>query len=196
LSVSGIRSPNEEKVMAEFERIEPEARAFLEEQKIFFVGTAAPEGRINIAAKDMKSLRVLDPNRILWLNLTGAENETAAHLIESTRMTLMWCSFEKRPLVLRAYGSARAIHPHDAEWEICAAALPPMPGARQYVDLDVDFVLTSCGFGVPLFEFAGYRDTLHRWAVGRGEQGLKEHWAKWNSKSLDGKPTGLLPAEG
>lgn len=180
--------------MPEFERIESDLQKFIEHQKIFFVGTAAPDGRVNIAAKDMKSFCITDPNRVLWLNLTGAENETAAHLIESTRMTLMWCSFEKKMMVLRTYGTARAIHPHDDEWDQCVAVLPPTPGARQYVDLDIDFVLTSCGFGVPIYEFVGYRETLDRWAVAKGEDGLKEHWAQWNSTSLDGKPTGVIAA--
>lgn len=150
---------------------------------------------MNLALKDMASLRVAGPNRVLWLNLTGTENETAAHLREAARMTLMWVSFDRKPMVLRTYGTARAIHPHEGEWADCAAALPPAPGARQYVDLAVDFVLTSCGFGVPLYEFVGHRETLHRWAVARGASGLRAYWAECNATSLDGKPTGVL-AEG
>ncbi|MDH3665799.1 MAG: pyridoxamine 5'-phosphate oxidase family protein [Paracoccaceae bacterium] len=175
--------------MAEFSGISSEHEAFIAGQKIFFVGTAAPEGRVNIAVKDMASLSVIGPNRILWLNLTGAENETAAHLLESKRMTIMWCSFEKRPLVLRAYGSAEVVHLADEEWDVCAEVIAPAPGARQYVNLAVDFVLTSCGFGVPLYAFNGHRDTLRRWAIGRGDDGLREHWAEYNAVSLDGKPT-------
>ncbi len=181
--------------MAEFTKIEPELRDFLECQKIFFVATAAPNGRINLAPKDMTSLRVISPDRILWLNLTGTENETAAHLRESERMTLMWCSFERKPMILRAYGRARAIHRHDPEWGERVAALPPTPGARQYIDMEVDFVLTSCGFGVPIYDFVGYRDTLRRWAIGKGENGLAQHWRDYNCASLDGKPTGVLAHE-
>jgi len=85
--------------MPKFQRIDDGFREFIEAQKVFFVATAAPEGRVNVAPKGVDTLRVLGPNRIVWLNLTGTENETAAHLIESTRMTLMWCSFEARTLI-------------------------------------------------------------------------------------------------
>ena len=176
-----------------FEQIESEHRSFIERQHIFFVATAASEGRVNVAPKGMDTLRVFDPNRIIWLNLTGAENETAAHLMEMPRMTLMWCSFDRNPLILRAYGDAVAVHPRDAAWRELITLFPSIPGARQVLDLHVNMVLTSCGFGVPLFEFVGQRDTLIRWAEKKGEEGVRTHWKERNQWSLDHQPTGLLP---
>jgi hypothetical protein len=178
--------------MAKFTRIEERLRSLIEEQKVFFVGTAAPYGRVNIAPKGMETLRVMAPNRIVWLNLTGAENETAAHLAESPRMTIMWCSFATKPMILRVYGNASMVHSRDDAWDELAALFPPMPGARQIFDLDVNFVLTSCGFGVPLFEFVGERDTLRRWAQQKGEEGLQKYWAECNQFSIDGKPTSIF----
>jgi len=177
--------------MGKFTLIDKEHRAFIEQQQIFFVATAAREGRVNVAPKGMDSLRVLGPNRIVWLNLTGAENETAAHLLDSPRMTLMWCSFEPNPLILRAYGDAVAVHPRDGAWEQLYGLFPSTPGARQILDLNVNMVLTSCGFGVPLFEFVGQRETLNKWAGKKGEEGLKQYWAEYNHLSLDGEPTGI-----
>ena len=178
--------------MPTFAHIEKRLQDFIEQQKIFFVGTAAPEGRVNIALKGMDTLRVMGPDRIVWLNLTGAENETAAHLAESPRMTLMWCSFDAKPMVLRVYGNAECVHPRDAAWYELAALFPPMPGARQVLDLEVNFVLTSCGFGVPRFEFVGERDTLRRWAEQKGEEGLRKFWEDRNRVSIDGKATGIF----
>jgi Pyridoxamine 5'-phosphate oxidase len=175
-----------------FEQIESEPRSFIERQHIFFVATAAREGRVNVAPKGMDTLRVVGPNRIIWLNLTGAENETAAHLAEVPRMTLMWCSFDRHPLILRAYGDAVAVHRRDAAWRELIALFPPLPGARQIFDLHVNMALRSCGFGVPLFEFVGQRDTLIRWADNKGEEGLRTFWQERNQWSLDHKPTGLL----
>jgi hypothetical protein len=175
-----------------FSRIEQTHQEFIEEQKMFFVATAAPEGRVNMAPKEMETLRVMGPNRIVWLNLTGAQNETAAHLLESTRMTLMWCSFDRTPMILRAYGDASIVHPRDRAWDELSALFPPIPGARQILDVDVNFVLISCGFGVPLYDFAGQRDTLRRWAEKKSEDGLNQHWADNNSISIDGKPTGIF----
>jgi hypothetical protein len=124
--------------------------------------------------------------------LTGGENESAAHLRETARMTLMWCAFEGSPMVLRAYGTAAVIHPRDPAWEELARLLPMLPGGRQIFDLTVDLVLRSCGMGVPLFEFRGQREALVRWAKKIGDSGIKQFWQQNNQVSLDGKPTGLL----
>ena len=107
-----------------FAAFEDNHRAFIGAQHIFFVATAAAGGRVNLSPKGMDSLRVAGPNRVLWLNVTGSGNETAGHLIQSNRMTLMWCGFETRPLILRAYGTARTVHRRDADWPALAAQLP------------------------------------------------------------------------
>lgn len=178
--------------MAKFAQMEDVHREFIENQHIFFVATAAKEGRVNLSPKGMNTLRVLGPNRVVWLNLTGAENETAAHLADSSRMSLMWCSFDRNPLILRVYGNATAIHPRDGDWKDLSRLFPSLPGARQILDVAVDMALTSCGFGVPLFEHKGQRDTLIKWAEKKGKNGLSEFWKEYNDVSLDGKPTGIV----
>ena len=166
-------------------------QSFIAAQLIFFTATSAPDARINLSPKGMDSLRILSPNRILWLNLTGSGNETAAHLALDPRMTLMWCSFTARPLILRAYGCARTLHPSDADWPDLAAHLPDQPGARQIYDLTVDLVQTSCGYAVPLLDFREERPTLRSWAIDTGEAGLRAYWSTRNRLSLDGLPTGI-----
>ncbi len=175
----------------QFERIGDDHRAFIEAQQMFFVATAAPEGRVNLSPKGMDSLRVLGPNRIAWLNWTGSGNETAAHLLKSARMTLMWCSFGPRALILRAYGSARTLHPRDADWAGMAAHFKTGFAARQIFDLSVEMVQSSCGYGVPRFEYAGERDVLPKWAEARGPEGVRAYWAERNAVSIDGFPTGI-----
>ncbi len=166
--------------------------AFIAAQKIFFVGTAGVEGKVNVSPKGMDSLRVLGPNRVLWLNLTGSGNETAAHLLENGRITLMFCAFEGPPLILRLYGTGRSIHPRDAEWTEALAHFPPTSGARQVVDVHVDMVQTSCGFAVPMFDYQEDRKTLLTWAEKKGTDGLEAYWTEKNQVSLDGKPTGIF----
>ena len=178
-----------------YDKIEDWHQEFIEEQNMFFVATAAPDGRVNMAPKDAPSLRVMGPNRIVWVNLTGAENETGAHLAESSRMTLMWCSFGKRPMILRTYGSAKIIHQRDQAWAELIDLFPPRLGSRQIIDLSVDMVLKSCGFGVPFYEFLGHRDTLERWEESKGKDGMQQHWAELNQVSIDGIPTMLLGEE-
>jgi len=161
---------------------------FIRAQKIFFVATAAADGRVNVSPKGMDSLRVLNKNRVAWLNVTGSGNETAAHVQELPRMTLMFCAFEGEPLILRLYGQARAIHPTDAEWQALCARFTPLPGARQIFDLSLDLVQSSCGFAAPFFEYKGEREQLLRWAEKKGDDGLKKYWQEKNNVSLDGKP--------
>lgn len=164
---------------------------FIRAQKIFFVATAPQEGHINLSPKGMDSLRVVDANTVIWLNVTGSGNETAAHVLEDGRMTLMFCAFEGDPMILRLYGQARVIHPRDTEWASLLAQFPPQPGARQIFELKVELVQTSCGMGVPLYGFVGNRDALNRWAEKKGPDGVVEYWQEKNRVSLDGKGTGI-----
>lgn len=175
-----------------FDSLDPRLIAFIDQQKVFFVATAPlPGGRVNLSPKGMDSLRVLSPNRILWLNVTGSGNETAAHLARDPRMTLMWMSLDARPMILRCYGTARAVHRSEADWPALAAHLPALPGARQVIDLAVDLVQTSCGYAVPLAAPPRERDTLRRWAEDKGEDGIRAYWDERNRETIDGAPTGI-----
>ena len=176
----------------QFDTIEAPHKRFIEEQHIFFVGSAAAEGRVNVSPKGMDSLRVLGPNRIVWLNLTGSGNETAGHLREVNRMTLMWCSFTTRPLILRCYGTARTVHPRDGDWAELSGLFDPIPGARQIYDMSVEMVQTSCGYAVPFFDEHRERDTLVRWAEDKGPDGIEAYWDEKNRTTLDGNDTGIF----
>ncbi len=158
---------------------------------MFFAGSAAPDGRVNISPKGMDSLRVLGPNRVLWLNYTGSGNETAGHLHALNRMTLMWCSFGARPLILRAYGAARTLHPRDADWDQLIAPFGDPFGARQLYDMTVEMVQTSCGYAVPKMELTDQRDTLITALTAKGED-LSPYWAEKNTTTIDGLPTGVI----
>ena len=176
----------------QFEQINQVHQSFIEKQKLFFVGTAGCDGRVNLSPKGMDTLRVLSPNHVVWLSVTGSGNETAAHIAENGRMTLMFCAFEGRPMILRLYGEATAVYPRDKAWSALAEIFPNLPGTRQIYDLNVDLVQTSCGMSVPLFDYAGQRDDLNEWAERKGAAKLLEYQREKNLESLDGKPTYLL----
>ena len=165
---------------------------FIRQQNLFFVGTADRDGHVNVSPKGMDTLRVLDNTRIVWLNLTGSGNETAAHLNASGRITLMFCAFAGDPLILRVYGQGRVIHPRDADWNEFVELFPAQPGARQIIAVGIELVQTSCGFGVPLFDFKGESGLLRTWAEKKGADGVEQYWQDKNQVSLDGKPTGIL----
>jgi hypothetical protein len=169
-----------------YQELAPRHTQFIGEQKLFFVGTATADSRVNVSPKGMDCLRVLGPRRVAWLNVTGSGNETAAHLSLQPRMTLMFCAFVGAPLILRVYGNARAVHHNDPEWTALSALFPALPGARQVFDLAVDLVQTSCGMAVPFFDFAGEREALNAWAVKKGDSGVRDYWKEKNQLSLDG----------
>lgn len=179
-----------------FNEIQEKHRLFIEQQKLFFVGTATANSRVNISPKGMDSLRVIDQNRVAWLNVTGSGNETAAHVQEQSRMTLMFVAFEGNPLILRLYGNAKVIHQGDTEWEELFALFPAIPGARQIFDVQIDLVQSSCGMAVPFFDYVEERTLLSDWAHKQGEHGLREYWKKKNQLTLDGEPTHILAKSG
>ena len=175
-----------------FSEISPELQAFILEQKLFFVGTAADKGQVNISPKGMDSFRVITPNKIVWLNLTGSGNETAAHLIKNNRMTILFCSFEEKPLILRLYGKAKIFHKRDEAYHNYIDLFPKNAGSRQIIVMEVEQVQTSCGYAVPFMEFKAERTQLNSWAEKQGEERIKNYWKDKNTKSIDDFETRIL----
>ncbi|RKQ43417.1 pyridoxamine 5'-phosphate oxidase [Roseivirga pacifica] len=179
--------------MAKFyDSLDQKLTEFIGEQKIYFTGTAAKDGRVNVSPKGMDSFRVLNDKQVAWLNLTGSGNETAAHLKEVNRITVMFCAFEGKPLILRLYGTAQTIHRQDADWDKYYNLFPADEGARNIFVMDIDSVQTSCGFGVPLMDYQEDRTILPDWTAKIGADGVKEYWEKKNVTSIDGLPTGIF----
>ncbi|EFL90620.1 pyridoxamine 5'-phosphate oxidase family protein [Ahrensia sp. R2A130] len=179
------------------QRLNPTLTAFIEKQPVFFVATAGRDGRVNVSPKGMGGmLHVVDRNKIVWLNVTGSGNETAAHVQENGRMTLMFCAFEGDALILRVYGNANVLHPHDAGWDEAITRFPETAGNRQIFSLDIDLVQTSCGTGVPLMDFVKSRgeDELLPFYEDMGRDGVRDYWKRKNLETIDGEPTGLLPS--
>ena len=165
---------------------------FIRAQPIFFTATAPRTGRINLSPKGMDSFRILSPRQVGYVDLTGSGNETAAHLRENGRFTLMFCSFSADPLILRLYGRGQVIRRQDFEWPALRTKFPRLPGGRQIILMDVESVQTSCGYAVPLMNHAGERDTLARWSEKKGATGLLDYWRDKNQVSIDGLATGLF----
>lgn len=170
---------------------------FIQEQPLFFVATAAADGRVNMSPKGMDSLRVIDNNHISWLNLSGSGNETAAHIRSNPRMTLMFCSMSEKPLILRAYGEAKVLHPRDEQWDESLTQFPTLAGSRQIFHLEIDLVQTSCGTGVPVMQLERIRadEDLVPFYEEMGTEGVRQYWAKKNEQSIDGKSTGIFSNE-
>lgn len=176
----------------QYESLSEKHITFIGEQKMFFVGTATADSRVNVSPKGMNSFRVLGSNRVAWLNVTGSGNETAAHVQVLPRMTIMFCSFEGAPQILRLYGKAKAIHRFNAEWDELHSRFEPLPGTRQIFDMQVEMVQTSCGMAVPLYSYDGDRDQLRNWATKQGDAGIAKYWHDKNQLSIDGIQTDIV----
>ncbi|MGY6650170.1 pyridoxamine 5'-phosphate oxidase family protein [Wenyingzhuangia sp. IMCC45574] len=175
-----------------YAEIGQEHQEFIKKQPIFFVGTAAATGNVNVSPKGMDSFRVIDANKIVWLNLTGSGNETAAHLLKSNRMTIMFCAFEGKPLILRLYGTAKIYHPRDVEYQEYISLFPTTAGSRQVIVMDIDLVQSSCGFAVPFMDFKEDRTVLKDWAEKQGQEKIENYWEEKNTQSIDGFETKIL----
>lgn len=194
---AALGQENETIMAKQFPHLEAQHHRFIAAQRMFFTASAAPTGHVNVSPRSTDMLRVLGDSAVLYLDRTGSSNETAAHLLADGRLTIMFCAVDGPPLIMRLYGRGRVIHRDSREFADHLAALfdgqAPL-GARQMVRLDVDLVQTSCGYGVPLFDYREERPQMDAWARAKGEDGIEAYWKDKNQTSLDGFPTGLFDA--
>ncbi|MBU7584335.1 MAG: pyridoxamine 5'-phosphate oxidase family protein [Nostoc sp. TH1S01] len=176
-----------------FDSITEELQEFIAAQNLFFVGTAplSSKGHVNLSPKGLDCLRILSPHRVAYLDLTGSGNETSAHLQENGRITFMFCAFAEPPRILRLYGKGYVILPSSPDWDSLYSVFPQIPGTRQIIVADIERVQSSCGFGVPLYEYQGQRQILVDWASKKGVEGVREYQQQKNRISIDGLPTPL-----
>lgn len=175
-----------------YEQLDDKLVTFIKKQRIFFVASAPNNGLINLSPKGMNTFFVVDNKRVAFMNFIGSGNETAAHLLNDGRLTIMFCSFEKEPLILRLYGKGNVVYPGNvdwAEWEQHFGG--PRPGNRQVITLEISKIQTSCGFSVPFYEYTGERNMLIEWGVKKGFEGVRQYAIEHNRRSLDGLNTGL-----
>ncbi len=180
-----------------YESLSAELCDFVRAQLMFFVATAPRQGRVNMSPKGMDTFRVLGERRVAYLDLTGSGSETAAHLRDNGRITIMFCGFGQQARVLRIYGHGRAVRPGTSGWEALRSHFGPeqRPAERQIIDVAVASVLTSCGYGVPRFDSIQPRDTFARYWEQHGTEAVGQMWRDLNSESIDGLPTGISDSE-
>jgi hypothetical protein len=176
-----------------FDCITEQLQEFIANQHLFFVASAplSPTGHVNMSPKGLDSFRILSPNRVAYIDLTGSGNETSAHLQENGRITFMFCAFQDNPCILRLYGNGYTILPNHSNWNSLSSLFPEIPGTRQIIVADIERVQTSCGFGIPLYEHQKNRQSLIEWADKKGEQGVRDYQQQKNLVSIDGLSTPL-----
>jgi len=180
-----------------YDALTAEVQEFIRNQHVFFTATAPAEGRINLSPKGMDTFRILDERTVAYLDITGSGNETATHLRQNGRITLMFCSFGSVARIVRIYGNGRVVRPRDAQWDELHRHFPAYPGERQIMVIAVDSAMTSCGYGVPRMKLVAPRDTLEEYWIKKGPGAAEKYWGVHNVHSIDGIDSGILdPVDG
>jgi hypothetical protein len=171
-----------------YEQLDESLIRFIRRQHVFFVGTAPTslDGLLNLSPKGLDTFRILGPKTVAYLDLVGSGIETVAHLRQNGRLTLMFCAFEGKPLIVRLYGLGRAVEPGDEGWDDLVRNFPPIAGTRSVIVMEVERIADSCGWAVPLYEYKGERDQLTAYAETKGRDALERYKAEKNRKSVDG----------
>lgn len=174
----------------EYQEIDAGMRQWIGRQKLFFVATAPLDGGglVNCSPKGLDSFRVLGPRACAYADIGGSGIETVAHLKENGRIVIMMCAFDGPPKIFRFYGHGRVVEPHHPDFGELAAEFENLPAIRNVVVVDIDCIRDSCGYGVPLYEFRGDRDSLANWVNKKSEQEMVDYRIERNATSLDGLP--------
>jgi general stress protein 26 len=176
----------------QFKQLNQDIIDFIQKQKIYFVSSTTKDGYINLSPKGMDSLRIINNNRVIWLNSTGSTNETSSNIQRDNRITIMFCSFDEQALIVKLFGKAKVIHKNDKEYNELSKLLPDIPGARQIFDINLELIITVCGSAVPFFDYKGEREDLNLYWKEAGDNGLKDYWKRKNTKSLNGYETNII----
>ncbi|WP_200762372.1 pyridoxamine 5'-phosphate oxidase family protein [Nitrosophilus alvini] len=162
---------------------------FINAQKIFFLASCSLE-EVNLSPKGYESIKVLDSNTLLYLDYPGSGNRTARDIENDGEITLMFCSFEGKPKILRAFCKGELIEKKDAQFsELLKHFDADESLTRRLIKFHIYAVETSCGFGVPLMKYIGRRSELENWAVKKRDTGelekyIEEHKTPPNLKNL------------
>lgn len=181
--------------MKSFDSFDETLTAFIRRQKLFFVATAPlyGEGHVNVSPKGYDSLVLLDANTLAYIDLGGSGIETQAHVQENGRITVMWCAFDGAPDIVRAFGRGEAFDMGHPRFPELMALFPAYTRARAVIVVHVRRVTSSCGWGVPFFDFVGERDQLARWVENKPLDEWRERRYASNATSLDGLPGLVRP---
>lgn len=173
------------------EEIDPTLATWIAAQHVMFVATAPsdPDATVNLSPKGTAgTVAVLDGHTVAYLDLTGSGIETVAHLRDNGRITLMWCSFEGPPRIVRVHGRGRVVSDDDPTYAALAARFVDHRGARAIIVVEAQRISDSCGYSVPKLDFVGERDVLDRWTDRRSDDELSAYRSTRNAESIDGLP--------
>lgn len=174
----------------DYKEIDSTIRDWISRQRVFFVATAplAADGMLNCSPKGMDTFRVIDSLTVAYLDLTGSGVETIAHVKENKRIVIMMCAFENQPKIFRFHGEGEVCEHGEAGYRNLIQHFTEHSGARAIVKMKINRISDSCGYSVPRYKYQEERETLVKWAQGKGEDELIQYRAQKNRVSVEGLP--------
>ena len=151
-----------------FDHITTEQADLIRESRIFFVGSVHPEltlgpageGPLNVSPKGAVRLHVINEHRVAYLDFHGSGNETARHAQAGGPVTVMVMSVDdQNAAIVRLYGEATAtpIEKSPLLDQLLADPGEDLGRRRQVIEIQVERTQTSCGYGVPVFDYVADR---------------------------------------
>lgn len=141
-------------------------REFAARQRFFFIASAAND-EVNLAPKGEDCLLFHDQETLVLLDYPGSSNRTGRDIAAGGGVTLMFCSFDDEPRVLRIFCKGEVIARDSRLFEETVRLFPDGDPAivRQVFMLRVEAVENSCGLSVPVMRFERTRDGgVRHWA--------------------------------
>jgi hypothetical protein len=161
-------------VATDFDGITEEQAGLIREAKLFFIASTDPDlgrgpqdqGPVNLSPKGGVPLHIIDDRHLAYLDYMGSGNETARHTAAGGPVTVMVMSLDgEDAAIVRLYGHAKATPFEQSPLADLVRSAPSEDielAERQVVEIEVEHSTTSCGYGVPVYEYVGERTRAER----------------------------------
>ncbi len=168
----------------QFEKLSEENKAFIKSQKLFFVASCSGK-EVNLSPRGYDCFRVINDNEAIFLDYHGSGNRTATDILNGGELTVVFCSFDEKPHILRLFCKGEVLDKTNTD---CISLFENTQGIRQFIKLNIYCVEQSCGMSVPLYEFKSERNILRDWCIEGEKTGavLKYHESKKIPPDLSG----------
>lgn len=166
-----------------YEKLSELDKEFIKNQHMFFIASCSGK-EVNLSPRGYDCFRVTGDNEAVFLDYAGSGNRTATDINADGEVTVMFCSFGEKPLILRLFCKGELISRDDVA---CRALFENehLAGMRRFVKLHIYCVEHSCGMSVPFYEFKGDRNTIREWCKDGAENGKIDEYTTKNATPPD-----------
>ncbi len=136
---------------------------FIKEQKIFYIASSSGK-EVNLSPKGYDTIRVLSDDTLIFLNYPGSGNRTYRDALADGEFTLVFNSYEKKPMILRLFCKVKIVkEKSDDFYKYLELFKEKESLVRNFFVLSIYGVETSCGDGIPHMEYKEDRPLLRKW---------------------------------